>query len=164
MTRPLWAPWRLAYVGAAGEQEGCVFCREVEGAVGEESLVVHRAERTLALLNKYPYASGHLLVAPLRHVGALEELEGAEWLELHRLTVAAIAALRATYRPDAFNVGWNLGEVAGGSIAGHLHQHVVPRWSGDANFLPIIGRTKTVPQLLDETRALLAKAWDTTGG
>ena len=159
MTRPLWAPWRLAYVQQAGEAEGCVFCREAEGALGAESLVVHRGERTVALLNKFPYSSGHLLVAPLRHVPALEELGEEEWLELHRLTTAAMAALRAIYRPDAFNVGWNLGEVAGGSIAGHLHQHVVPRWAGDTNFMPVLADVKVLPEHLLETRDRLAAAW-----
>ena len=159
MTKPLWAPWRLAYVQQVGEQDGCVLCREVEGALGDESLVVHRAERTLALLNKFPYASGHVMVAPLRHVATLEELEEPEWLELHRLTIGALAALRAVYRPDAFNVGWNLGEVAGGSISGHLHEHVVPRWAGDTNFMPVLADVKVLPEHLLATRDRLREAW-----
>jgi ATP adenylyltransferase len=127
--------------------------------VGDDSLVVRRAERTVALLNKFPYSSGHVMVAPLRHVGELSDLDEAEWLELHRLTTAAIAALRAVYRPDAFNVGWNLGEVAGGSIAGHLHQHVVPRWAGDTNFMPVLADVKVLPEHLRETRERLSAAW-----
>ena len=159
MARPLWAPWRLAYVQQAGEETGCVFCREAAGELGGDSLVVHRGDRTLALLNKFPYASGHVLLAPLRHVGALADLEDAEALELHRATVAATAALSAVYRPDAFNVGWNLGEVAGGSISGHLHEHVVPRWSGDTNFMPVLADVKVLPEHLLETRDRLAAAW-----
>jgi ATP adenylyltransferase len=146
-------------VQQAGEAAGCVFCREAEGTVGDDSLVVRRAERTVALLNKFPYSSGHVMVAPLRHVGELSDLDEAEWLELHRLTTAAIAALRAVYRPDAFNVGWNLGEVAGGSIAGHLHQHVVPRWAGDTNFMPVLADVKVLPEHLRETRERLSAAW-----
>jgi ATP adenylyltransferase len=159
VTKPLWAPWRLAYVAQAGEQDGCVFCHEAEGALGDESLVVHRGERALVLLNKYPYASGHLMVAPLRHVGELAELDDGETLELHRLLAQAIEALRALYRPDAFNAGWNLGAVAGGSISGHLHEHVVPRWSGDTNFMPVLADVKVLPEHLLETRRRLTEAW-----
>ena len=159
MTKPLWAPWRLAYIEHAAEQDGCVFCAEAADNLGEETLVVHRGAAALVLLNKFPYASGHLMVAPLRHVGALEALDEAEALEIHRLTTDALAALRAVYRPDAFNVGWNLGEIAGGSIAGHLHEHVVPRWSGDTNFMPVLADVKVVPEHLLETRDRLRAAW-----
>jgi ATP adenylyltransferase len=159
VTRPLWAPWRLAYVQQAGEQDGCVFCGEVAGELGDETLVVHRGERNIVLLNKFPYSSGHLMVAPARHVGGLDELDDDEWLELRRATISALAALAAVYRPDAFNIGWNLGEVAGGSIASHLHQHVVPRWAGDTNFMPVLADVKVLPEHLLETRARLAAAW-----
>src|SRR4051812_25356453 len=123
MTKQLWAPWRLEYIRQADEQPGCVFCDAVAGD-DEELLVVHRGERALVLLNKFPYASGHLMVAPLRHVGEYAELQAAEAAAIHALTVAALAALRAAMEPHGFNVGWNLGQVAGGSIAAHLHQHV----------------------------------------
>jgi ATP adenylyltransferase len=159
MTKPLWAPWRLAYVQQAGSQEGCVFCTEVAGEVGDGSLVVRRGRDAIALLNKFPYSSGHIMVAPIRHVGSFEEVSDAEWLELHRLTTAAMAALGEIYKPDAFNVGWNLGEIAGGSIAGHLHQHVVPRWAGDTNFMPVLADVKVVPEHLLETRERLIAAW-----
>ena len=159
MTRQLWAPWRLSYVQQAGEQDGCVFCHEAEGRLGEESLLVHRGATAIVILNKFPYSSGHLMVAPVRHVGALEELSDEEALEVHRLTTAALAALRAVYRPDAFNVGWNLGEVAGGSISGHLHEHVVPRWAGDTNFMPVLADVKVLPEHLHATRAQLTEAW-----
>ncbi len=159
MTRQLWAPWRLSYVQQAGEQDGCVFCREVAGELGGESLVVDRGATAIVLLNKFPYSSGHLMVAPMRHVAALGELSDTEALEVHRLTTAALAALAAVYSPDAFNVGWNLGEVAGGSISGHLHEHVVPRWSGDTNFMPVLADVKVLPEHLRVTRERLLDAW-----
>jgi ATP adenylyltransferase len=155
----LWAPWRLAYVQEAGAAEGCVFCLEAAGALGDDSLVVHRGEHAIVLLNKFPYASGHLMVAPARHVPDLGDLETAEAAELHALTVKAIATLRATYGPDGFNVGLNLGAIAGGSIAAHLHQHVVPRWSGDTNFMPVLADVKVLPEHLEATRARLVDAW-----
>ena len=158
MTKQLWAPWRLAYVQNAGERDGCVFCAEAAGELGEASLLVSRGAHAFAILNKFPYASGHLMIAPLRHVGELAELEAAEVAEVHALTTRAIEALRAVYRPDAFNVGWNLGAVAGGSISGHLHEHVVPRWSGDTNFMPVLADVKVMPEHLLETREQLREA------
>jgi ATP adenylyltransferase len=159
VTRQLWAPWRLEYVVQADQQEGCVFCLEAAGALGDESLVVHRGQAVVVLLNKFPYSSGHLMVAPVRHVAELSDLTTDESAELHRCTVAALAALRAAYRPDGFNVGWNLGGVAGGSIAAHLHQHVVPRWAGDTNFMPVLADVKVVPEHLRTTRERLREAW-----
>jgi ATP adenylyltransferase len=158
MTKHLWAPWRLEYIQQADEQPGCVFCTAVAGD-DEELLVVHRGEHALVLLNKFPYASGHLMVAPRRHVGEYAELTDEEAAEIHALTVAALGALRATMAPQGFNVGWNLGQVAGGSIAAHLHQHVVPRWGGDTNFMPVLGDVKVLPEHLAETRRKLVAAW-----
>ena len=159
MTRPLWAPWRLSYIQQAGEQDGCVFCLEAGETVNGGSLLVHRGEAAFVMLNKFPYTSGHLMVAPLRHTGMLGELSPDEAAEIHALTVVAIDVLSATYGPDAFNVGWNLGEVAGGSIAGHLHEHVVPRWSGDTNFMPVLADVKVVPEHLLATRDRLVEVW-----
>jgi ATP adenylyltransferase len=160
VTRPIWAPWRLEYIGGAGNQEGCVFCAEAAGDLGAESLLVVRSERAFVLLNKFPYSSGHLMVAALRHIGELGELEREEAAEIHELTTRAIEALRKVYAPDAFNVGWNLGAVAGGSISGHLHEHVVPRWSGDTNFMPVLADIKVVPEHLRATRERLRDAWE----
>ncbi len=162
MTRPIWAPWRLEYIREAGAQDGCVFCLEAAGELGDRSLAVHRGEHAFVLLNKFPYSSGHLMVASLRHVGELAELARDEAAEIHELTTQAIAALRAVYAPDAFNVGWNLGQVAGGSIAGHLHEHVVPRWAGDTNFMPVLADIKVVPEHLLATRDRLREAWGAT--
>ena len=157
--RQLWAPWRLAYVQEAGAAEGCVFCHEAAGELGETSLVVYRGELTVVLLNKFPYSSGHLMVAPVRHIPSLGGLELEEAAEIHALTVQGIAALSKIYAPDGFNVGWNLGAVAGGSIAAHLHQHIVPRWSGDTNFMPVLADIKVLPEHLESTRARLTEAW-----
>jgi ATP adenylyltransferase len=160
VTRPLWAPWRLDYIEHASEQSGCVFCAEAAGELGDEvTLVVGRGEHAFALLNKFPYASGHLMVAPLRHVGELGDLTRAEAIEIHQLTVRALDALSSVYKPEAFNVGWNLGEVAGGSIAAHLHEHIVPRWGGDTNFMPVLADIKVIPEHLLETRDRLRAAW-----
>jgi ATP adenylyltransferase len=162
MTKPLWAPWRLEYVTQADEIPGCVFCAEAAGELGEgESLVVHRGSVALAILNKFPYSSGHLLAAPVRHVGALEELTDEEALELHRLAVAGVEALGAIYGPDGFNLGWNLGRAAGAGITDHVHLHVVPRWSGDTNFMPVLADVKVLPEHLLETRDRLRAAWPT---
>ena len=160
MTRPLWAPWRLEYIKQADQLEGCVFCSEAAGElVEEETLVVHRGESAIAILNKYPYSSGHLMVAPVRHVGVLAELTDAEVLEVHRLSVSGIDALGREYGPDGFNLGWNLGRVAGAGIVDHVHLHVVPRWSGDTNFMPVLAEVKVLPEHLLETRDRLREAW-----
>ncbi len=153
MAKPLWAPWRLEYIQQADEQEGCIFCD------GDDSLLVHRDELAFVVLNKFPYASGHLLVAPVRHVGEFDELEDAEVLELHRLATAGISTLAETYRPDGYNLGWNLGRVAGAGVTDHVHLHVVPRWSGDTNFMPVLADVKVMPEHLAETRRKLAAAW-----
>jgi ATP adenylyltransferase len=162
MTKPLWAPWRLEYVQQADELEGCVFCAEAGGDVpAEESLLVHMSADALALLNKYPYSSGHLMIAPVRHVGTLSGLTDEEALALHRFAVAAVDALERVYTPDGFNLGWNLGRIAGAGIADHVHLHVVPRWSGDTNFMPVLADVKVLPEHLLATRERLRDAWAT---
>lgn len=160
MTKPLWAPWRLEYIKQADELEGCVFCAEAaDDLADDESLLVRRGEAAIAILNKYPYSSGHLMVAPIRHVGSLAELTDEEALEMHRLSVTGVDALERTYGPDGFNLGWNLGRVAGAGIADHVHLHVVPRWSGDTNFMPILADVKILPEHLLATRDRLREAW-----
>jgi ATP adenylyltransferase len=146
----LWAPWRLEYI-ERGETGGrCPFCEP------EESLIVQRGALALTVLNRFPYAPGHLLVSPLRHVAELEELSDAEALELHRQSVECMRRLREAYAPHGFNLGWNLGSVAGGSITAHLHLHVVPRWNGDTNFMPVLADVKVLPEALVETARRLA--------
>jgi ATP adenylyltransferase len=158
VTKPLWAPWRLEYIQAADEQDGCVFCLAAEGD-DEEKLVVRRGERAFVLLNKFPYASGHLMVAPYRHCAEFAQLEADEALEIHALAAEALQALAATYRPDGSNLGWNLGRVAGAGIVDHVHLHVVPRWSGDTNFMPVLADVKVLPEHLLQTRRKLSEAW-----
>jgi ATP adenylyltransferase len=154
----LWAPWRLEYVSSADADDGCLFCRAVEGDDAER-LVVHRGRTAIALLNKYPYASGHFMVAPVRHVADLGDLDDDELVELHRLASAGIGALAELYRPQGYNLGWNLGRVAGAGVLDHVHLHVVPRWAGDTNFMPVLADVKVLPEHLAATRERLAHAW-----
>ena len=157
----IWAPHRLAYVtGDDGgvQDEGCPFCR-IPGLEDRTGLVVARGESVYAVLNKHPYNPGHLMVVPYRHVAGLEDLDDTETGGLADFTRRAVLAVRAASSPHGFNVGLNLGGVAGGSLAAHLHQHVVPRWGGDANFMTVVGETKIMAQLLSDTRDALAEAW-----
>ena len=140
---------------SAGE---CPFCR-VPSLTDEEGLVVHRGETAYAVLNLYPYAPGHLMVCPYRHVADYTETTDEEAAEIAAMTKRAMTVIRAVSGAGGFNIGMNQGHIAGAGIAAHLHQHVVPRWPGDQNFMPIIGRTKTLPELLSDTRDLLADAW-----
>ncbi len=153
MSKPLWAPWRLEYIEQADERPGCIFCDPDEG------LVVHRGTTAFVLLNRFPYTSGHLMVAPLRHTGALGELTDAEALEIHRLAAAAIATLTAAYAPHGHNLGWNLGRAAGAGIVDHVHLHVVPRWVGDTNFMPVLADVRVVPEALAATADRLRRDW-----
>lgn len=159
----LWTPHRMVYLSGQGKPSGsapdeCPFCRK-QSRPDEEGLVVARGEHAFVVLNLYPYNSGHLMVLPYRHVADYTELDAGETSELAELTRTSMRVLRTVAAPQGFNIGMNQGGVAGAGIAAHLHQHVVPRWSGDANFLPIIARTKALPELLADTRAKLAAAW-----
>jgi ATP adenylyltransferase len=154
----LYTPHRMAYIAGEGKGPDCPFC-SIPGMADTEGLVVARGEACYVVLNLYPYNSGHLMVVPYRHVAAYEELTDEETVELAELTQHAIRAVRHASGAHGFNVGMNLGTVAGAGIAAHLHQHLVPRWGGDTNFMPVIGHTKVLPQLLPETREILAKAW-----
>jgi ATP adenylyltransferase len=156
--RQLWAPWRLEYIQSADEQPGCVFCR-VQDISDAEGLIVYRGERAVVLLNKFPYASGHLMVAPLRHTGELGSLDDGEALEIHRLGATALDVLVATLGPQGYNLGWNLGRIAGAGVVDHIHLHVVPRWAGDTNFMPVLADVKVMPESLEATRSKLAGAW-----
>jgi ATP adenylyltransferase len=161
----LWTPHRMTYIsgdeapeGGYEKPAGCPFCR-APGAPDADSLVVARGEQVFAVLNLYPYNPGHLLICPYRHVADYTELTEAEVAEVAAFTRTAMRVVRAVSRPHGFNLGMNQGSVAGAGIAAHLHQHVVPRWGGDANFMPVIGQTKVVPQLLADTKVMLATAW-----
>ena len=158
MPEQLWAPWRLEYIQQADEQEGCVFCRAA-AASDEEGLVVARGEQAFAMLNKFPYSSGHLMVASFRHAGDFEELSDEEVLNVHRLAGQGLGALAEVFAPQGYNLGWNLGRIAGAGITDHVHLHVVPRWAGDTNFMPVLADVKVLPEHLAETRGKLASAW-----
>jgi ATP adenylyltransferase len=160
----LWTPHRLAYIQGenkpshddAGDE--CPFC-SAPGRSDEDGLVVARGRHVYAVLNLYPYNSGHLMTVPYRHVAGYPELDEAETLELARFTQQAMRVLRAAMAPHGFNLGINQGPVAGAGIAAHLHQHVVPRWGGDTNFMPVVGQTRVLPQLLADAREQLAAVW-----
>ncbi|GAA0932998.1 HIT domain-containing protein [Nonomuraea longicatena] len=160
----LWTPHRMAYIKGEnkptgeGPGDGCPFCT-IPAMDDADGLIVARGARVYAVLNLYPYNSGHLMVVPYRHVAEYDELDPAETAELGDFTQRALRALRKASGAQGFNVGMNLGQVAGAGIAAHLHQHVVPRWGGDTNFMPVVAQTKVLPQLLRDTRELLADAW-----
>ncbi len=159
----LWTPHRMAYIQGenkppTSESADCPFCR-MRTLPDEDGLVVRRGEAAFAVLNLYPYSPGHLMVCPYRHVADYPELTAEESAEIVTLTQQAMTTLRAVSGADGFNLGINQGAIAGAGIAAHLHQHVVPRWFGDANFMPVVARTKVIPQLLADTRALLAASW-----
>jgi ATP adenylyltransferase len=153
----LWSPWRMEYIrsAVAEEPEGCFFCEALAKDDDEGTLILARGELAFVILNAYPYNPGHLMVATNRHVGELEELTPGELADSGALQQRSLRALRESSNPDGFNVGMNLGRVAGAGIPGHLHWHVVPRWNGDTNFMPVVGETKVLPELLSETYARL---------
>ena len=159
----LWTPHRMVYIQGEGKPAdstsgSCPFCL-APGRSDEDGLIVARGESAFVVMNLFPYNGGHLLVCPYRHVSDYTELDDAETAEVTALTKRAMTVLREASGAQGFNVGMNQGEVAGAGIAAHLHQHVVPRWSGDMNFLPVVGRTKALPELLADTRARLAAQW-----
>lgn len=159
----LWTPHRIAYIKgankpASGDEADCPFC-QIPAMSDAEGLIVHRGEAAYVVLNLYPYNAGHILVCPYRHVADYTDLTDDETAEVAALTQQSMRVLRVVSQPQGFNLGINQGAIAGAGISAHLHQHVVPRWGGDSNFLPVIGQTKTIPQLLGETRELLVAAW-----
>jgi ATP adenylyltransferase len=159
----LWTPHRMVYIGGENKptdasEEACPFCRAPKSD-DADTLIVHRGELAYVVLNLYPYSPGHLLICPFRHISDWTQALPSERAEIGELTATAMSVLREVSHPAGFNLGVNQGEVAGAGIAAHLHQHVVPRWRGDANFLPVIAQTRAVPQLLAQTRELLTAAW-----
>ncbi|MGE9694592.1 MULTISPECIES: HIT family protein [unclassified Streptomyces] len=160
----LWTPHRMAYIQGEGKPngpaagDGCPFC-EIPGKSDEDGLVVARGTHVYTVLNLYPYNGGHVMAVPYRHVADYTALTPQETDELALHTKQAMETLRAASGAHGFNIGMNQGTVAGAGIAAHLHQHIVPRWGGDTNFMPVVGQTKVLPQLLGETRRMLAQAW-----
>lgn len=159
----LWAPWRGEYVGKE-QPPGCILCQKPREDQDAANYLVARGQFLFVLLNLYPYNNGHVMLAPYRHVGEVEELRPEEWQEFSLFLPRIIRALKDSHRPHGFNVGLNLGRVAGAGIPGHLHWHVVPRWEGDANFMPVVGGTKVLPESLDTTYAKLRAAWERAAG
>jgi ATP adenylyltransferase len=157
----LWAPWRLSYVATpkrpqpAADEGDCFICRGVSGADDRANLVVHRSELSVVVLNRFPYNNGHLLVCPKAHKGQLEDLTAEELLDLQLVLRKMLGVLRKRMNPDGFNVGLNLGRAAGAGVPGHLHWHLVPRWAGDTNFMPVVADTRVISQSLDALYDLL---------
>ncbi len=159
----LWTPWRMPYLKRdnSGNDE-CIFCRKTRSTDDAAEHILFRGEHCFVTLNLYPYNNGHLMIVPYRHAPSLEELDVPTLTEMMTLTQQAIRVLRAAYSPQGYNIGINLGEVAGAGVAGHVHQHVVPRWAGDTNYITIIGQTRTIPEWIDETYRRLHTLWHET--
>jgi ATP adenylyltransferase len=152
----IWAPWRLAYVKDASKAEQeCIFCAKPADDDDEANLIVHRGERCFVILNLFPYTNGHLMVAPYEHLATLGEVDPETVAEMMRLTQRAMAVLEDRYEPHGYNVGFNQGRVAGAGVEHHIHMHVVPRWGGDTNFMPVLADTRVMPQTLEESYATL---------
>ncbi len=156
----LWAPWRMDYI-RKGEPDECIFCAAIEG--GEDRFVVHQEELAFVILNTYPYNNGHLMVAPKRHTGQIQELTDDEILSVFKLVKMSTDVINETMRPDAFNIGLNLGRIAGAGVVDHIHIHIVPRWFGDTNFMPVISDTKVISQGLKETYRILKEGFSKIG-
>ncbi len=158
MTDRLWAPWRLEYIQGP-EDDCCIFCVDEDPADDQPRLIVARGENSYVIMNRYPYSSGHLMVSPYRHLADTAELENDEALEIHQLMVRSQRVLQDVCAAQGFNIGWNIGQVAGAGVADHIHMHIVPRWAGDINFMPIIAETRVIPEHIETTYSLLAKAF-----
>ncbi|MBA7610960.1 AP-4-A phosphorylase [subsurface metagenome] len=156
----LWAPWRMEYIRAPETADGCIFCDKPAAGDDWENLIVYRGQHAFVMMNLYPYNNGHVLIAPYRHVSEFDDLEPPVQLEMLDLVSRAMAIMRREMQAGGFNFGANIGAAAGAGIEPHIHLHVVPRWSGDTNFMPVIGGTKVQVQSLRETRDLLAAGFE----
>jgi ATP adenylyltransferase len=157
----IWAPWRLSYVKDASKdkESECIFCAALEAGDDEEMLIVHRGEHCFVILNKFPYTNGHLMVAPYEHTAALQDLDAETLGELMALGQRGMNALETSYSPHGYNVGFNQGRVAGAGVEHHIHMHVVPRWGGDTNFMPVLGDTRVMNQTLRDSFETVRKAF-----
>ncbi|MFA4646355.1 HIT domain-containing protein [Pyrococcus kukulkanii] len=145
----LWAPWRIEYIRSP-KYEGCIFCDFPKENRDKERLILYRGKNAFIIMNNYPYNPGHVMVAPYRHVSSIEDLTEEEMLEIMKLAALVMKAIRKVMKPDGFNLGFNIGKVAGAGIDGHVHLHIVPRWNGDTNFMPVIADTKVIPESLKQ--------------
>ena len=155
----IYSPWRKEYFDRDKNNPACVFCEAAKQPDSPENLIIFRGKLAFVILNRYPYTSGHLMVVPFQHSSALSELTDDTMLEMMQLTQKAVSVLGQEYQPQGFNIGMNLGAVAGAGITEHLHMHVVPRWQGDANFVSVIGQTRVLPETLEETYYRMREAW-----
>ncbi len=161
----LWSPWRSKYIGTFKDEltaggNDCFFCCAIEmNSISMDTLIVHIAEHSFVIMNKYPYNNGHLLIAPKRHIGSLNDLVEAELNEIAKLQVLSINVLGKIYKPHGFNIGANLGRAAGAGVPDHIHYHVIPRWNGDTNFMPIVSETKILSQSLEDSFNLISEGF-----
>ena len=160
MTEHIWAPWRMKYILA--EKGGdCIFCVKPSRRGDRKRLILYRSEHSILMMNRFPYSSGHLMAAPMKHTGNLEDLTTEELGDLSILVRKAVSLLRTAVEPQGYNIGMNIGQIAGAGIVDHLHFHVVPRWSGDTNFMPVVSETMVVPESLEDTYGRLVSALET---
>ncbi len=156
----IWAPWRIDYILGAEKEAGCIFCDKPQSTMDEENLIVHRGVQAYTIMNKFPYNNGHVLVAPYRHAAEICDLNGEENGLLIQEVCKAVKVLRKVMKPDGFNIGINVGSVAGAGIAEHLHYHIVPRWAGDTNLMAVLADIRVIPEHLRKTREKLSKTFD----
>ena len=147
----LWAPWRMEYINSDNKEEGCIFCPGNDRSQDGRRLILYVGEFSIVLMNKFPYINGHLLIAPLRHVNALDALSAKEKLDLINMVEKSVGVLKETINPEGFNIGLNLGKIAGAGVEDHIHFHVVPRWSGDTNYMTIFGEVRVIPEHIEKT-------------
>jgi len=155
----LWSPWRMNYISGQEKSNECVFCEAARREDGPDNLIIAREKHSFVILNRFPYTNGHLMVVPFLHTSSIEDLDAATRSELFEVVNKSVLALRAEYRPEAFNIGINLGAAAGAGVSDHIHIHVVPRWSGDTNFMSTIGETRVLPEELAETYRRMVDRW-----
>ncbi|ADR18334.1 HIT family protein [Calditerrivibrio nitroreducens] len=159
----IWAPWRMRYIDGSHKDEGCIFCNKPKENNDRENLIVYRGRFSFAMLNLFPYTNGHTMVAPYRHTAIFEELTRDEVIDIHIVTSIIIKAIKMTMNPDGFNLGYNLGRTAGAGIVDHLHFHIVPRWNGDTNFMPVIGEVKVISEHIEQTYDKILKGIEVMG-
>jgi ATP adenylyltransferase len=157
--RYIWAPWRMTYIKGEVEEDGCLFCNRLKQKDGPDNLVLHRGRQAYVILNRYPYTNGHVMVVPFEHKPSIEDLSHETLSELMELTSQALRALREQYDAQNFNIGINIGESAGAGVVDHVHIHIVPRWSGDTNFMTTTATTRVLPESLEETYECLRRYW-----
>ena len=156
----IWTPWRMKYIQEHNDYEGCIFCLAAEAEDSIDNLIFFRGKNVFMILNRYPYTSGHMMCVPYAHKKNLQDLTRDTRLEMMDFVTKAVEVLQSVYHPEGFNIGLNLGELAGAGVEQHLHMHIVPRWGGDSNFMSIVGETRVLPESLVETYHRVKQAWD----